>query len=193
MKRHHDSAHAGYGAISIILHWVTAFLVIAIFGLALAPGLIKGSVALHGSLGIVLLGIVLLRAAWRILEGRVAADREAPPKTRTAASIVHAAFYVLLFAVPLLGLVYVDAKAVQLTFFGVTLPQMVYYDRDLAQAVYAAKTWLAYTLLALIFVHAAAAIVYHHLIRRDRVLRGILAWRTRRAGNHSGGLAGSTR
>jgi cytochrome b561 len=163
-----------YGAVSIILHWLTAFLIIAIFALALAPGLVKGSIALHNTMGVLLLVLVPLRAAWRMLEGGAVERAEEPRFMRILAKSVHGALYLLLVAVPVLGLMYVDAKGVPFTFFGAALPQIVYYNRELAQTIYAVKTGLAYGMLALIFVHAAAAIAYHHFIRRDRVLRSMV-------------------
>ena len=54
-----------YDAVSIIFHWITAFLVIAIFGLALSPGIVPGSIALHNTLGFLLLGTATaLGAGW---------------------------------------------------------------------------------------------------------------------------------
>ena len=163
-----------YGAVSIALHWLTAFLVIAIFALALAPGVIKGSIALHGTLGVLLLALVPLRAAWRMLEGPAAECSGETRALKLVAKAVHGSLYLLVVGVAVLGLVYVDAKGVPFKFFGTTLPQIVYFSRDFAQSIYAVKTWLAYTLLALIGLHAAAAIAYHHYIRRDRVLRSML-------------------
>jgi cytochrome b561 len=175
MKTRNDTALArSYGAVSIILHWLTAFLVIAIFALALAPGLIKGSIALHGTLGVLLLALVPLRAAWRMLEGGAVEHLQEPQALRVLAKTVHGLFYLLLVAVPALGLIYVDAKGIPFTFFGVALPQIAFYSSDFAQAVYGLKAWLAYSMLALIFVHAAAAIAYHQFLRRDRVLRSML-------------------
>ena len=175
MNTRHDTALArSYGAVSILLHWLTVFLVIAIFTLALAPGVIKGSIALHGTLGVLLLALVPLRAAWRMLEGGSIEHPDEPRALRVLAKAVHGLLYLLLVAVPVLGLIYVDAKGVPFHFFGATLPQIAYYSRDFAQAIYGAKTWLAYAMLALIFTHAAAAIAWHHFFRRDRVLRGML-------------------
>ena len=175
MKSRNESALAlSYSGVSIVLHWLTAFLVIAIFALALAPGLVKGSIALHNTLGVLLLVLVPLRAAWRALEGGTINHADEPRFMRLLAKSVHGALYLLLVTVPVLGLMYVDAKGVPFTLFGAALPQIVYYNRELAQTLYAVKTVLAYGMLALIFVHAAAAIAYHHFFRRDRVLRSML-------------------
>jgi cytochrome b561 len=175
MKLHRLSHQSDrHSAVSIVLHWTTALLVVAIYALALAPGVIKGSIALHATLGVIVLALVALRAAWRLGEGAAGAVSESPRAIRVIGKAVHLVFYVLLAAVPVLGMMYVDAKGVPFSFFGTTLPPLVNYSRELAQTVYGVKTWLAYVLLGLIFFHAAAAIVYHHLLRRDGVLRSML-------------------
>ena len=76
-----------------------------------------------------------------------------------------------------------DAKAVDVHPFGLhalELPSILYYDRHLAMAIYGWKQVVVYSLLALIVVHAAAAVVYHGFIRSDGVLNAMLPRRYRR-------------
>ena len=65
-----SASGASYDAVSIAFHWITVALVLAIFALALFPGVVKGSIALHKSLGLLLLAVVPLRLAWRLTAGR---------------------------------------------------------------------------------------------------------------------------
>jgi hypothetical protein len=58
-----------YDPLSQALHWATAVLVLASFALALWPELVKGSAALHKSLGLALLFVVPLRLGWRLTAG----------------------------------------------------------------------------------------------------------------------------
>jgi cytochrome b561 len=171
MKTRVQNASAdSYDRVSIAFHWFTALLLAAVFTLALAPGVLKGSIALHGTLGVLLLVIVPLRALWRIIKRGAVHHAEDSWLTQFAAACVHGLMYLLLIAVPLLGLTYVDAKSIDFRPFGVQLPELVRWDRDLAESVYFWKKWLSYGLLALIFLHAMAAVAYHHLFRKDRVL-----------------------
>ena len=65
---------AGYGLISIIIHWLSALLILFLFGLGIyMTGLgyyddwyHKGP-ALHISLGLIVLLLMLVRVTWRIL------------------------------------------------------------------------------------------------------------------------------
>jgi cytochrome b561 len=163
-----------YDAVSIILHWITAFLVIAIFGLAFAPGIVRGSIALHNTLGLLLLVVVPLRALWRLGMGGAVRRESESRLARFVATGTHGLLYVLLVGIPVLGLFYVDAKGIDFRPFGIHLPQIVNHNRELAQTIYAWKSAFAYLMLGLIVVHAAAAIAYHHFFRKDRVLRSMV-------------------
>ena len=169
------SRSESYDAVSIAFHWITFLLVLAIFTLALFPGLVKGSIALHKSLGLLLLAVVPLRLAWRLTLGRRPGHTSNDPAPlRLAASGAHLALYGLLVVTPLLGWLFVDAKGMELSLFGTPVPALALYDRALAWTIYGVKQWAAYGLLALIAAHAAAAIGYHSVIRKDGVLRSIL-------------------
>jgi cytochrome b561 len=124
---------------------------------------------------LLLLVVVPLRAVWRFVMGGEIRRNDGSRWLRVTASGVHGLLYLLLVVVPLLGLVYVDAKGVSFTPFGLSLPQVVYLDSDFAESVYQWKSWLAYGLLGLILLHAVAAIAYHQCIRKDEVLRSIVA------------------
>jgi cytochrome b561 len=165
---------ASYDAVSIAFHWITLCLVVMIFALTLFPGVVKGSIALHKSLGLLVLAIVPLRMAWRLSKGRKPQAAAAEPFIlRLAATGAHFALYALLLITPVLGWLYVDAKGVEVSAFGFDVPIIAYYDREFAWAVYAWKKWSAYSLLGLILVHAAAAVGYHSFIRKDGVLRSM--------------------
>jgi cytochrome b561 len=98
---------------------------------------------------------------------------------RLGAKGAHLALYGLLIVTPMLGWLYQDAKAIDVHFFGLELPMLVYYDRELAMWIYGWKKVAAYGLLALIFLHAVAAIGYHAVLRKDGVLRSMLPGRFR--------------
>ena len=174
-----------YDALSIAFHWITFLLVTALFALALVPGVVKGSIFLHKTLGITLFFLVLLRLIWRLSFGRRPVPVTTEPRLlRLAAKAAHLALYGLLLTAPVLGWLYLDAKAVDIHPYGVAaleLPSVLYYDRPLAMAIYEVKKVVVYGLLALILLHAAAALVYHTLIRKDAVLRSILPSRWRGA------------
>jgi cytochrome b561 len=58
------------------------------------------------------------------------------------------------------------------------LPPVIGPDKVLAKQAMAAHELLAYLVVALIAVHAAAAL-FHHFVRRDNVLKAMLPGRRR--------------
>ena len=173
-----------YDPVSIALHWATVVLVLMLFTLAIFPGIAKWAIALHKSLGLSLFALVLLLIVWRLTFGRKRRhDPSEPAFLRLAARAAHMALYALLLSAPVLGWLYMDAKAVDVHPFvlqALELPSILYYDRHLAMAIYGWKQVVVYSLLALIVVHAAAAVVYHGFIRSDGVLNAMLPRRYRR-------------
>jgi cytochrome b561 len=171
-----------YDPVTIFLHWTTMILVLAMYFLVLCPGVVKGSIVLHKSLGLTILAVVLLRIGWRLMLGRKTRTTAAEPLLlRLGAQGAHVAIYALLIITPILGWLYQDAKAVAVYLFGTSLsmPELLYYDRDLAMTLYWWKEVAAYSLLALICVHAVAAILYHAIMKKDGVLRSMLPQRLR--------------
>lgn len=168
-----------YDSVTIAFHWLTVTLVLCLFLLALVP-VVKGSVALHKSLGITLLLVVVLRILWRLFGGARPGNTAGEPLLlRLGALGTHLAIYALLLTTPVLGWLYLEAKGTHAHFFGLELPSLLDYDRVFAMQLYVYKQWSAYTLLALIGLHAGAAIGYHHIIRKDAVVPAMLPRRFR--------------
>lgn len=92
---------------------------------------------------------------------------------RLAAGGTHVAMYALMLALPLIGWSLSNAYGKTVYLFGITLPNLVAADEDLADTL---GTWhlnAAWALLALVAVHIVAALV-HHLVLRDGLLHRVL-------------------
>jgi cytochrome b561 len=75
---------------------------------------------------------------------------------------------------PLLGLIASQLHGDHIEVFGLfALPVFMAPDRALSRQIFALHGTVALLLLAPIFMHACAAL-YHHFVRRDDVLRGML-------------------
>jgi cytochrome b561 len=170
-----DSAPPRYTAIAIALHWLAAALIVCGFtlglsmvGLPLSPRKLVWYLW-HKSIGITVFLLTCARLAWR------AGHPPPPPPAmpdwqRRAAALSHAALYVLLLAIPLSGWLYSSATGVQVVYLGLLpLPDLVPKDKALAAVLRACHVSLNFTLLALVCVHAAAALK-HHCVDRDTVL-----------------------
>ena len=87
-----------------------------------------------------------------------------------AARIAHYSLYLLLVAVPVVGVVLQFARGDALPLFGLAvIPSPWLKDRAFAHSVKEVHEVLAHALVILATMHAAAALI-HHFIFRDRTL-----------------------
>lgn len=169
-----------WGPVSMLLHWTIVVLIgwMAWLGLTMVdmpptPAKIE-AYALHKSLGLTLLALVVLRLAWRLFAGAPRPVAGTPTWQARLASTTHWAMYALLFAIPVSGWVFNSASGYPLQWFkAFNLPAVAARSEALADAaigVHEAGFWL---LLLLVLVHAGAAF-HHHLFKGDDTLRRML-------------------
>ena len=174
----------GYTRTAIALHWLAGLLILCGFTLGLSLGDLPISpqtlrlYGYHKWIGITVFLLALMRLAWR-------RTHPAPPPVampewqRRAAAATHALLYAFMLVIPLSGWIYSSATGVEVVYLGlVPLPDLVPKDKALASVLKAVHVTLNYTLLALVTVHAGAALK-HHFVDRDDVLRRMLPFRPR--------------
>ena len=170
----------GWGPISQLLHWLVVLLILALGTLGLIMGDLPSSprklelYQLHKSLGLTLLGLVLLRLAWRWYAGVPAALPDQPPWQRRSASLTHVALYALLLAMPLSGLILTAATGRDWHWFGLfTVPPITARNMPLHELGETVHQFLFWVLAALAVLHAFAAF-HHHQFRGDPTLARML-------------------
>jgi cytochrome b561 len=172
------NSYETYGAIARVFHWLTVVLVIAAWLIGFFhDGVPQGpmratAMFVHYSLGLSILGLLVLRVLWRLVD-------PAPPLAKTplgrpgeiAAAAAHGLSYMLLLAVPLIGIVLVFARGRPLPLFGLAeIASPWVADQTFARAVKPYHGLLAHSLMVIAFLHAAAALV-HHFVFHDATLR----------------------
>jgi cytochrome b561 len=168
------------------LHWLTLFLIIAIFVLAFSIDLASSreqAVALtqlHRSFGVTVWVVMLGRLVWRQFSRFPNWPPDMPQAMRLAAQWSEYALYALLLIQPLLGLLQTNARGdrVDLFFLG-QLPALIGTDHPLAKQLLEVHVAVGLLLLGLIALHVAAAL-YHHFWRRDDTLDAMLPLGMRR-------------
>ena len=179
MPMHLKNTLNRYGAVAQLFHWAIVALIITQFVLALrAKGLSPvakiGILATHKSIGITILGLALLRLAWRGFNPVPPLPPGAPRWQDRAAHVSHFLLYALLFITPLLGWFMSSARAFSVSWFGlVTLPDFITPNKAAFESLHEAHEFMAYSLAVIAIVHAAAALKHHFLDRND-VLRRML-------------------
>jgi cytochrome b561 len=128
----------------------------------------------HKWAGVTILFLSVLRLAWRLTHRPPALpatiERGMPPWQLRAYHATHGLMYALFFAVPLAGWAYSSMAGFPIVWFGVLpLPDFVPVDKEFAKTFKPVHAVLAYTLLALVVLHVAAALK-HQFVDRDGLL-----------------------
>jgi cytochrome b561 len=175
-----------WGAVSQFLHWlIVALIIVQVVLAAMADELPLGMkklamLARHKSVGITILGLAVIRVIWRWMNPTPSLPDTLRPYERALAKFTHAALYLLLFAMPLSGWMMSSARGFPVSWFGFfQLPDLVPKSKPLYEALLETHDTLALVLGAVVFLHAAAALK-HHFMLKDSVLRRMLPFtRTR--------------
>jgi len=174
-----DGAAQRYSKTAILLHWLTAMLIVCGFTLGLSMVDLPISrqklqwYAWHKWIGVTVFLLTCARLAWRW-------SHPAPPLLpmpawqARAAFLSHGALYVLLLAIPLSGWSFSSAAGVQVVYLGlVPLPDLLPKDRRTAAVLLGVHQTLNFTLLALVCLHTAAALK-HQFVDKDALLARML-------------------
>jgi len=172
-----------YDGATITLHWLTAGLVVLLWGIAQVIDLFpKGPPRIaarstHILLGVVLGIVLVVRMIWRSNSGR-RLPRAAPGWVGATTTLVHYALYALVAATVALGVFNAWVRGDH--FFGLfALPKFDPNNTGLKETVEDLHGTFANTVLIVAGVHAAAALV-HHFALRDGVLRRMLPGKDRK-------------
>lgn len=169
-----------WGTIAQVLHWVIALAVLGqmTLGWVMVSWRLSSTkfelYALHKSIGITVLLLVLVRLLWRLSNVTPASPPDAPRWEARAAGVTHALLYLLLLALPATGYLINSATNFPLVVWGVVpLPNLTDENESLqivAEYVHLALFWV---LATLVLLHVGAAL-RHHWVLKDTVLRRML-------------------
>jgi cytochrome b561 len=185
-----DGSGDRYTVVAIILHWVMALgiLALAVIGLLMVHAHLPlhrkfALYQLHKSIGITILLAAFLRVLWRLWHKPPALPAHMPQLEQLAARGGHLALYFFLFALPVTGWALVSASVLSIPthLYGVIpwphLPVLsTLHNKAPVEAILKlVHRYGAWTLLAVVAGHAAAAL-RHHFVKRDDVLTRMLPW-----------------
>jgi cytochrome b561 len=166
---------AGYGLPTRIVHWLMAVAIVGMYVLGLwmvdlnyySP-YYRSAPDLHRSVGMLLLGLLIVRFVWRLFNGKPS-DEELSSFERYSATIVHWGFYPLLFALMFSGYLMSTADGRPIEVFDwFSVPALI-ADKGMEKTAGEIHELLADITMALVLLHAAASLK-HHFIDRSRVL-----------------------
>jgi superoxide oxidase len=167
-----------YSSQGIGLHWLMLALLIGVYAcINLTELYDKGSPprealkGWHFMLGLTVLVLVLLRLLNRFLARGPARVPALPLWQQRLASALHAALYLLMLVMPILGWLTLSAAGKPIPFFGVHLPALLAENKDLANQLKEVHETIGTIGYFLIGAHALAALFHHYVTRDDTLLR----------------------
>ena len=171
-----------YGAIAQSFHWFAVALVILAWVLGVSDDLLpRGSARatglyIHITAGLLVIVLTVMRLLYRTADSSPSAANTEFGNGSLAgwmglgAKLAHLGLYLLLVAVPLVGIAVQFARGNPLPVFGLfDIASPWSADRAFARNLKGIHELLAHGLLALAALHAAAALV-HHWVFKDRAL-----------------------
>jgi cytochrome b561 len=181
-----------YGAVAMTLHWLLAAMILFMLGLGFFMTRLEETdertfplFQLHKSIGLTILIVSVVRLAWRLANPIPALPADMGVWERFAARGVHALFYLLMITVPLMGWATVSSAplAVPTMWFGLFEWPHIPFLADIPRAekrmiegpLAVTHSILAFSMLGLVVLHAAAALK-HQFRDRDDVLKRMLPW-----------------
>jgi cytochrome b561 len=188
------TAPARYPLRTRILHWLTAVLVFSMlligFAMVNSIGSYASLRAVHMTLGIIVLVIVVLRAANRL-------THRVPNMPDTVGWVEHKlvvgselTLYALLLAQPLVGWAMVSATGKPVVIFGsLHLPRIAPFNADLYFILRQTHSLLAYLLVAVIAAHVSAVLLHTLTLRDGMLSRMAFAHRRKDTRSNSASLA----
>jgi cytochrome b561 len=164
-------------------HWITAAFVFIMVPVGLYmtyrgettnfDALTNTLYANHKLGGFILLWIVVARLVYRFTKGAPPDEPTLEPWQKLVAHLTHWGLYGMLLAVPLLGWLGVSYYPALGLPGGLNLPGLVTPNEKTAETVFMFHKLGAILLTLMVLMHIGAAL-FHHVIRKDNVLRRML-------------------
>lgn len=176
-----------YTRVAAVLHWLVAALIAVNVGLGLAADelpdeWVRPDIDLHKSIGLTVLGLVLMRILWRASHPPPPLPRSYSRLERVGAHVAHAALYGLILLLPISGWLhdsaFKDAAAHPLRIFWVIpwfrIGAIEHLDAATKETVhsqfFALHVWSGYVLYGLVAVHVIGALK-HQFVDREAELQ----------------------
>jgi cytochrome b561 len=177
-----------YTRVAVVQHWLVAALIAANVGLALSAdhlpdAWVRPAIDTHKSIGITVLGLVLLRILWRLSHRPPSLPATYAAWERLAAHLAHALLYLLMLGLPLSGWLHdsawKDAASHPMRLFGLFGWPRIGFIADLPPVVKESMHTLfgdihevlGYALYLLLALHIAAALKHQWVDREAELQR----------------------
>jgi len=169
-----------FGSVSKFFHWSVSALVLIMlsvgFFLSSLPESFQGTAyMLHKSTGLLILTLMIVRAAWAAFNPRPLPVKTLSALERLLSRVVQDLLFVFVILMPLSGWAMATAAGRAPSFYQLfTLPMpWISESRALAQLLAEWHERIAWILIGLLVAHIGAAMKHHHM-NKDEVLKRML-------------------
>ncbi len=170
-----DNLLDSYGLFSKAIHWITAFIILALLAVGLYMGSLESSPQkiliynLHKSFGLLVLALVFVRVVWHLIHKK---PKSLPTHKKWEVWLshsIHGFLYILLFALPISGWVMSSAGDYNVKLFFVNMPDIVSKNEGLYETAEEVHEILAWVIIALVGLHVLGALK-HYFVDKDKTL-----------------------
>ena len=170
-----------YGVLTKALHWLIALGIIGMIwlgwwmvGLSYYDSWYNRGLELHRAIGMVLLGLAALFGGWKLLSPSPALQSELEPWEKRGAKVAHMILLLAMFAIPVTGYVISTSAGQGFSIFELfEFPALMTTSEGARDIAIAAHYYIAYGLIAVIAVHAGAALK-HQFVDKHGTLKRML-------------------
>jgi cytochrome b561 len=149
------------------LHWSIALLIISSYAIGLVMNHITGHKAfylydLHLQTGMLLIILVIFRISWRYSTSYKKISKNLKSIKSLTTEYLYVLLYILMLAITLSGIIFVQAKGRPLVFFEIfDLPQLIAAKPKIfTRFIFQWHKWLAHTLLIFAGFHMVKMLIY---------------------------------
>jgi len=168
-----------YGLTAKVLHWLLALLIIALLGigwwmvdLSYYDPWYHDALSLHKSLGMIVIFIVIFKILWSMLRRPPEPQADLSRFEHYASRFVHSLLRLAMLLIPVTGYLVSTSEGAEIDVFSwFSFPVLLQINeraRDIAIDIH---YYFAYTAVALIAIHAAAAIKHQFVDHKDTLKR----------------------
>ncbi|MCC2617090.1 cytochrome b [Aestuariibacter halophilus] len=168
----------GYSFSQRLVHWLTLLVIIVVYLAIENRGLFeRGSderalvMLTHFYAGFTILILAIIRLVLRMTNSVAPIDPLPPVWLQRSAMLGHVLLYAFLLAMPIIGLVMLNAKGGSLDLFGVSLPSLWPKDPEMAEQLEELHESIGKFGYVLIGLHAVVALVHHHVLKDNTLTR----------------------
>ncbi len=168
-----------YSTVAIILHWLIAFLVLALIGCGWYMLSIEDQpnsgwyFDLHKSFGLVAATLILYRLIWRLLHTPAPLPTSVARWQAVLSRLIHWLLYLCMILMPVSGFIGASYGRYGVSFFGLQLPTWADPNHAISKQLFNIHGIVAWILVSLISLHVLAA-MKHLFINKDKVFQRMI-------------------